>query len=104
MRFGDHSKSILKLMSAFVVSITAIDLAAAKSDAHRNVRPTVSAVSLNPLRPIVGTKFPNTPSEGEAPVQASAWTLDSKYEPTGYVELLPYIFASPDQKESGSCL
>lgn len=53
-------------------------------------------------RVIYGLKWPNSPAEGRAPVESYAEVATTGLK--GYNELLPYVLASPDQEDAGSCL
>ena len=56
------------------------------------------------LREVEGTKYPNSPWEGVAPVTVKALRLDRWQEPRGFTDLLPYTMPAPDQEDAGTCL
>lgn len=51
---------------------------------------------------VVGIKWPNSPHEGTAPVETFAELATAPLG--GYSQLVPYVIASPDQEDAGSCL
>ncbi len=71
---------------------------------------------------IPGTKYPNSPTEGRAPVTISVLSYDDADDssdgtpdetprktgpqtlPPGFNSIVPYVLRSPDQDEAGSCL
>lgn len=53
---------------------------------------------------VFGTKYPNSISEGTTPVTSQAMAPADPYQLGGYNELIPYVTASPDQEEAGTCL
>lgn len=65
--------------------------------AHAEIHPS-------DLREATGLKYPNSVSEGQAPIPSSALALKPGAQPEGFTELLPFALRSPDQEEAGSCL
>ncbi len=53
---------------------------------------------------IIGAKYPNTEAEGTRPVYSKAIAPDHNSFKGGYNDLLPFVTASPDQENAGSCL
>ena len=53
-----------------------------------------------------GVKWPNSKEEGDKPVTSVVRALDlaGGFHGSGYGELVPYLLASPNQEEAGSCL
>lgn len=53
---------------------------------------------------VKGVKFPNSVSEGVAPVHSKAMSPKNIGDLKGYNELLPFVTPSPDQEEAASCM
>ncbi|GIL17355.1 MAG: hypothetical protein BroJett040_11060 [Oligoflexia bacterium] len=53
---------------------------------------------------VFGQKYPNSAAEGSNPVSSRAMAPVDPYQLGGFNELIPYVTASPDQEEAGTCL
>jgi len=61
-----------------------------------------SLASFNVEETISGVKFPNQDDVDDGPVYTTAKVL--KDYSSGFSDLLPYVFPSPNQEDAGSCL
>lgn len=51
-----------------------------------------------------GLKYPNDKLEGRRPTLSPAWAPADLSQLGGFNELVPFVIASPDQEDAGSCL
>ena len=102
-----HSSCTWILASSFLAlaSLSAYGAPRGVSDFHSDREPVL----------VEGVKYPNTLSEGSAPIVTHATALPLVFNDKNqlvnpapkvgnYTALLPYVLAAPDQDEAGSCL